>query len=69
MQTYKFHWLDFQGKPIQSLDLEFIDDVSALESATQRCQDHSIDVLQSGRRVARVKKGNVELDVTDRTSL
>lgn len=69
MQEYNFCWLDFQGKPIRTLAFEFFDDVSALEAAAQRCRDNSIDIFQSGRHVARVKKGNAELNSADRTSL
>ena len=61
--------LDFQGKPVRRLIVAFIDDISALEAATKRCRDHSIDIFQSGRRVGHVKKGNAALDVADRTSL
>ena len=69
MQEYNFHWLDLQGKPIRTLVQKFVDDVSALESATELCRDHSIDIFQSGRHVARLKKGNAELNTADRASL
>ena len=63
MQTYTFRWLDFRGKPIKTFDL--IDDASAIESAINRHHDFSIDVSQSGRRVARVKKDNADLYAPD----
>lgn len=69
MQTYNFRWLDDHGKAVQTFTLEFPDDVTALESATKRCWDHAIDIFQSDRYVAHVKKGNAALVSTDRTSL
>jgi hypothetical protein len=70
MQTYTFRWLDFLGKPIKTFDLDFIDDASAIESAIKRGHEFSIDVFQSGRRIARVKKGNADLYTpADRSSL
>ena len=69
MQVYRFQWLDSDGRIVRTLDLNLHDDVSALESAEQRCQDYPIDIYQANRFVAHIKQANAALDTLDKSSL
>lgn len=69
MQIYRFQWVDDGGRMVRSLELKLRDDVSALDTATERSKEYSIDIWQAGRHVAHVKKGNAQLDEHDRASL
>jgi hypothetical protein len=42
------------------------DDLKALVEAQRQCLTHTIEVWEGGRRVARVKKGNIPAIPTDR---
>lgn len=45
MQVYRFHWLNGEGQVVRKHDFKLADDVSALESAAERCGDYSIDIF------------------------
>lgn len=50
---------------IDTLDREFDDDLDALDGASALCGEHTIEVYDAGRFVARIKRGDEPLHVQD----
>jgi hypothetical protein len=64
---YTFNYR-LDGRLIYRADHEFADDLDALHVAQRLSKDFEVEVVNGARFVARVKRGNRGLDVTDRQS-
>jgi hypothetical protein len=68
-QYYRFYNLDQHGHIVKANDLSCSDDLDALKKAKALSADAEIEIWQAARRVARVKRGDAELNQRDRVSL
>jgi hypothetical protein len=53
------------SKLVDRLDREFADDLDALDAAQALCNEHTIEVYDANRFVARVKQGHELINVRD----
>ena len=65
MPNYRLNYVNSENYIVSHIDQMYADDLSALEQAWTICKDYAIEIWQDKRRVARVKKGNSALDVSD----
>ena len=66
---YKLYCLDDAQHILSASTVVAQDDLAALKEAEKLCEKNGIEVWQGTRCVARVKKGNAPLDMSDRISL
>jgi hypothetical protein len=69
MRDFELHFIDVDGATVRACNIAARDDLQALEEAERESSLNSVEVWQGSRRVARVKRGNTPLLVTDRTCL
>jgi len=69
MPNYRLNYVNSDNYIVSHIEHAYTDDLSALEKAWTICKDYTIEIWQDKRRVARVKKGNAALDVSDLQSL
>jgi hypothetical protein len=50
---------------VDRLDREYADDLDALDAAQELCNEHTVEVYDANRFVARVKQGHELINVRD----
>ena len=66
MKYFELRFLDRLNVVVLTRAYRARDDLAALSEAENLSATHTIEVWDGGRKVARVKKGNVALACTDR---
>lgn len=63
MAHYRIYFVDETGHVFEGQDCEAVDDLAALDQATALSRNHSLEVWQASRCVAKIAKGGAAMPI------